>query len=240
MTTENIFSADQAPVTPPVVPAPAAPEAPAIPQELTEYVGQGKKYASLTEVYKAFPHSQQHISTLEADNARMKEELARRKTAEELLQDIQNGIGTTQSQATPAPQVAPLPDISSIVRQEMEHARLVDEAKQNQSVVVSEFTKKFGDKAKTQFEQIAKDLGIPVDELNKLAAKSPKAVMKLAGIAEPMAPTRSGTLQSDINTQALSQIQQPSDNIRVSLNGSAKDDAAAMRKARELIMKQYQ
>lgn len=239
MTTENIFSADPAPVTPPVVSAPAAPEAPAIPPELAEYVGQGKKYSSLNDVYKAFPHSQQHISTLEADNARMKEELARRKTAEELLQDIQNGLGT-QSQATPAPQAPAIPDISSIVRQELTQARLVEEAQRNQVEVVNEFYKKFGDKAQTQFEQIASDLGIPVTELNKLAAKSPKAVMKLAGIAEPMAPTKSGTLQSDINTQAIPSGNPPSDSIRVSLNGSAKDDAAAMRKARELITKQYQ
>jgi len=239
MTTENIFSADQAPVTPPVVSAPVAPEAPAIPPELAEYVGQGKKYSSLNDVYKAFPHSQQHISTLEADNARMKEELARRKTAEELLQDIQNGLGT-QSQVTPAPQAPTIPDISSIVRQELTQARLVEEAQRNQVTVVNEFYKKFGDKAQTQFEQIASDLGIPVTELNKLAAKSPKAVMKLAGIAEPMAPTKSGTLQSDINTQAIPGGQAPNDSIRVSLNGSAKDDAAAMRKARELITKQYQ
>ena len=84
--TENIFeqSVDQTPeVVQPVV------QEPAIPPELAEFVGTGKKYASVAEVYKAFPHAQKHISTLEDENKQLKEELTRRQAAEDVLNALQ-------------------------------------------------------------------------------------------------------------------------------------------------------
>jgi len=102
--------------------------------------------------------------------------------------------------------------------------------------VVNKFTQLYGDKAQTQFEQLAKDLSVPITYLNNLAATSPKALYKLAGI-EHSKNTYSGKLESDLNIQQ--NVQEQNDKIAVSLNGGAREDAAAIRKAREQILKQY-
>lgn len=240
MTTENIFNATdnvaipqgEAPATPITTPI-----TPTIPQELSEFVGVGKKYASVDEVHKAFPHAQQHISALEAENARIKAELEQRKSAEDVLRDIQEGLAN-KSVVTPTAPTTNVQDISTIVRQEMERKTYEDVAKQNQLNVVQAFTNKFGEKAQVHFEKLATELGVPIASLNQLAATSPMAVFKLAGFDQAKPNTQSGTLQSDINLSAGSSPQGDT-SVRVALNGGAKEDAAAIAKARELIMKKY-
>lgn len=230
--TENIFeqSADQAPeAIQPVV------QEPAIPPELAEFVGTGKKYASVAEVYKAFPHAQKHISTLEDENKQLKEELTRRQAAEDVLNALQQRM-ETPSQTQEQPSVNSLQDIQALVRQELERDKAASISMANQHEVVNKFTQLYGDKAQTQFEQLAKDLSVPITYLNNLAATSPKALYKLAGI-EHSKNTYSGKLESDLNIQQ--NIQEQNDKIVVSLNGGAREDAAAIRKAREQILKQY-
>ena len=240
MTTENIFNATDNVANPQgdVQTTPiTAPITPTIPQELAEFVGAGKKYASVEDAYKAFPHAQQHISTLEAENARIRQELEQRKSAEDVLRDIQEGLAN-KSVVTPTAPTTNEQDISTIVRQELERKQYEDVAKQNQLNVVQEFTNKFGDKAQVQFENLAKELGVPVSSLNQLASTSPKAVFKLAGFEQMKTTTQSGTLQSDVNMSLATQ-KQADNSVRVALNGGAKDDAVAIAKAREIIMKQY-
>jgi hypothetical protein len=234
--TDNIFQGtDQVQET--QVATPIVTTTPEIPPELAEFVGVGKKYASLADAHKAFPHAQQHISTLEAENARIKAELEKRKTAEELLQDIQNGLTQKIPETTEIPSIS-ANDISQLVRTEMERKATEDSAKQNQIAVVQEFTKKFGDKAQSEFEKIAAELGVPVTSLNQLASTSPKAVFKLAGIDVTPKNTQSGTIQSDVNLAATT-TKSDVNSVRVALNGGAREDAAAIARARELIMKQY-
>lgn len=235
--TENIFEGtDQVPQeTTPVVNN--TPQTSEIPPELAEFVGVGKKYSSLADVHKAFPHAQQHINTLEQENARIKAELEKRRTAEELLNDIQNSLTQPVPATTEIPTIS-ANDISQLVKAEIEKREVENVAKTNQHFVVQEFTKKFGEKAQAEFEKIAADLGVPVTSLNALASTSPKAVFKLAGIDANAQTTKSGKLESDVTT-ITSPANEDANNIRVSLNGGAREDAAAIRKARELIMKQY-
>lgn len=230
--TDNIFKqgVDQTPaIVPPVI------QEPEVPPELSEFVGTGKKYASVAEVYKAFPHAQKHISTLEDENKQLKEELTRRQAAEDVLNVIQQRLETPSQQQEQQP-VNSLPDIQALVRQELERERATSISMANQHEVVNKFTQLYGDKAQTQFEQLARDLNVPVTHLNNLAATSPKALYKLAGI-DYSKNTSSGKLESDVNI--LPNEQQQSDKLTVSMNGGAKEDAAAIRKAREQILKQY-
>lgn len=236
--TDNIFNnADQATTIPEITPqTTTTPQTLVIPPELTEYVGVGKKYASIDEVYKAFPNAQKHISTLESDLAAAREELAKRKTAEELLNDIQAGLNPQQAE-TPAQVVTPPQDISAIVRNELVKKQKEDVALSNQVAVVAEFQKLYGDKAQVEFEKIAVDLGVPITSLNQLAATSPTAIFKLAGI-QVVKPTKSGSLESNVNVTAFTPAKEvPS--ARASLNGNAKEDAAAIAAAREYVMNKY-
>lgn len=231
----DIFNgADQAPVTQePLVPN--TPVVSTVPPELAEYVGVGKKYATIDDVHRAFPNAQKHISTLEEENRQIKEELAKRKTAEELLQDIQNNITPVRNGDTIPPKVD-MPDISSLVRQEMERVQVQETYKVNQSKVVDAFTKAYGDKARDQYKALAESIGVPLESLNQLALTSPNAVFKLAGLQAPAATT-SGVLQSDVTKVTTSPDNASSS--RVPLNGSAKDDANAIAIARAHVMKQF-
>ena len=231
----DIFNgADQAPVTQePLVPN--TPVVSTVPPELAEYVGVGKKYATIDDVHRAFPNAQKHISTLEEENRQIKEELAKRKTAEELLQDIQNNITPVRNGDTIPPKVD-MPDISSLVRQEVERVKVQETYASNQKTVVDELTKVYGEKAREKYAALATDLGVTKEALNRLALTSPTAFFKLAGIT-PQAPTKSGVLNSDVNLVNNTIKDIPSS--RVPLNGSAKDDALAIARAREHVMKNY-
>ena len=231
----DIFNqADQATTTQePLVPTSTS-QAPVIPPELSEYVGVGKKYATVDEVYKAFPNAQKHISTLEEENRAIKEELAKRKTAEELLNDIQRNI-TPASNGDPIPPKVDVPDISTLVRKELERAKVQDVYQANQALVVAEFTKVYGDKARDKFTEIARDIGVPIESLNQLALTSPNAVFKLAGLSQAPA-TKSGHIESDVT--AVNKAPDATQySTRVPLNGGAKEDAAAIAKAREFVLK---
>src|SRR4030043_1329496 len=87
--------------TDPVVETPAIPSSPAlnIPTEIAELVGEGKKYKSVEDALKSVPHAQQHIQTLEEENARIKAELVARRTTEEILEEIRSGGQPAQPQA---------------------------------------------------------------------------------------------------------------------------------------------
>ena len=58
-----------------------------IPTEAQDLVGEGKKYSSAEEALRSVPHAQQHIKTLEEEMAELKEELSKRKTTQELLDE---------------------------------------------------------------------------------------------------------------------------------------------------------
>lgn len=232
----DIFNgADQAPVAPePVV---TLPQTPVIPPELSEYVGAGKKYATIDEVYKAFPNAQKHISTLEEENRQLKEDNAKRRTAEELLNDIQSRV-TPQSNGDTIPPKVDIPDISSLVRQEVERVKIEESYKVNQKTVVDELTKVYGDKAREKYAALATELGVTKENLNQLALTSPTAFFKLAGIT-PQTTTRSGTLTNDVSTTRI--VNTPDvTSSRVPMNGNAKDDALAIARAREHVMKNLQ
>lgn len=231
----DIFNGtDQAPVTQESL-IPNTPIVSVVPPELAEYVGVGKKYATVDDVHKAFPNAQKHISTLEEENRLIKEELAKRKTAEELLNDIQNNIAPVRS-GDPIPPKVDMPDISSLVKQEVERFKTQETYASNQKIVVEELTKVYGDKAREKYAALANDLGVTKEALNQLALTSPTAFFKLAGIT-PQAPTKSGVLNSDVTLVNTAPKDIPTS--RVPLNGSAKDDALAIARAREHVMKNY-
>ena len=232
--TDLFNGTDQAPATPELTIPTTIPTS-VVPPELAEYVGAGKKYATIDDVHRAFPNAQKHISTLEEENRLIKEELAKRKTAEELLQDIQNNITPVRNGDTIPPKVD-MPDISSLVRQEVERVKVQETYAINQKTVVDELTKVYGEKAREKYAALATDLGVTKEALNQLALTSPTAFFKLAGIT-PQAPTKSGVLNSDVNLVNNTIKDIPSS--RVPLNGSAKDDALAIARAREHVMKNY-
>ena len=80
------------------------PKAFEIPTEAQAFVGEGKKYQSPEDALKSVPHAQKHIETLESELALVKEELTKRKTTQELLDEIKSGAQPVEN-TTPSAEV---------------------------------------------------------------------------------------------------------------------------------------
>ena len=205
-----------------------------IPTEAMDFVGEGKKYKSAEDALRSVPHAQEHIKTLETELAQMKEELTRRKTAEELLDELKSG--TQQTEVTPQVAEFDQDTIMSLVNQTIEQREKQSKAQQNASSVASKFTEQYGTKAEEVYNKIAQDAGLTVEQLNNLAATSPNVVLKLSGLDAKSTPV--GKTSSTVNTQALSQTKPTELSARVPKGASTKDMLAAWRAAGEKVKSQ--
>jgi hypothetical protein len=235
MTDSSIFDGSTEPVVPAVTSTPAV-----VPTELTDLVGEGKKYSSVDAALKSIPHAQSHISTIEAENARLKSELESRRTTEDLLEDIRNGI-VQPSAVSPTAPVLDQTQIESTIEALLTRKEQSRLEQLNVNAVVSEFTRVFGDRVKgeEEFIKLANETGMSIPTLNKLAATSPAAVLKLAGIGnkKEASPAKLG---GTLNTENLQQGNTTDLSARVKMVGaSTKDLKQAVQNAREIVLNKY-
>ena len=241
MTEPTIFTADPAAVAPvtnpavaPVIEPVIAPVTPAIapvPPELSELVGVGKKYSSVEQALAALPHAQTHIGNIEAENARMKEELTKRATAAELLADIQKG---TPAAVTPAPVEVSTQLVSDIVKQQIEANSLATQKDANAAIVLSAFTKAFGDKSEVEAQRIATENGMSMPAFEQLIFSSPQAALKLAGITNNI-PAPSTGFKGDVNSQLSFGTPPAVPTARVQNYGNSKEVAQGFANARAIV-----
>ena len=212
-------------VVPPVIPTVS------IPQEASEFIGEGKKYKSIEEALKSVPNAQKHISQIEEDNAKLKLELEKRKAVEEVLAEIKSGVVPNE---TPQGNSIDAATIASIVSQQLQQSEQQKTAKTNTDSVVNAFSAKFGEKAETEYVRIAEESGLTVEALNKLSATSPKAVLVLAGLSGSTY-TNAGKPSSTINSEALDKNNPPNElSAKVPKGATTKDLVGAWKKAGEI------
>lgn len=232
MTETTVFTqADQ-----PVVEQTQVAPQPTIPTEVAEFVGQGKKYQSVEDALKAIPHAQQHISTIEQENAALRAELEKRRTAEELLADIKQGV-TNPGQP---PKVDLNQEVvSEIVRAALSQEKQKEKAQANVQTVTTTFTQAFGDKAEEAFIKLAGESGMSVSQLNQLAMTSPDAVLKLAGLKKQTTPVP--TVLGNVNSLAVTQTQQPKElSARLPKGATTRDVNAAWEIAKQKVQQKLQ
>ena len=204
-----------------------------IPTEVVDFVGEGKKYSSVEDALKSVPHAQKHIQTLEAELAQLKEEVTKRKTAEELLDEIKSGIHT--SEITPQPVGLDKNELAQVVNQTIEMREAQRTAKQNADSVVTKFKDKFGDTAEQAYVTLAKESGLSVQQLNNLAATSPSAVLRLAGLVSGE-PAMAAKTTSSVNTEAFSNNKQTEQrSARVKQGATTRDLVEAWKIAGEKV-----
>lgn len=227
MTEATIFQAT------PDVPKVDTTQVKTLPQEVAELIGAGKKYATEEDALKSVPHAQKHIKTLEEELAQVKQELEKRRTAAELLDEIKSGI---KPQDTSSGSIT-ADNVAQVVEQVFEKRTQQQTAVSNISRVTSAFTEKFADKAEEMFKAIANESGLSVQELNRLAASSPSAVLKLAGITGKQVDV-AGKVSSSVNTEGLPKGDNTSQlSARVKSGASTKDMVSAWRIAGQKIGK---
>jgi len=209
------------------------PKAFEIPTEAQELVGEGKKYQSPEEALRSVPHAQQHIQTLESELAAVKEELTKRQTTQELIDELKSG--GQPSETTSQEPILNQDNLMALVNQALDNKTMQQTATQNTKSVSEKLTAQFGEAAESVYNKITKDTGISIEQLNKLSATSPGAVLKLAGIEETKATALSSS--GNVNSDALQN--QTVDNselsARVKQGATTKDLAAAWKIAGEKI-----
>lgn len=211
-----------------------------LPQDLVELVGEGKKYKSVDDALKSVPHAQKHIATLEEENARIKAELEKRRTAEELLADIRSGINVGEQTQSVTPQITS-DTVEQTVAKLLAQREAQSKAQNNVAKVITTFEQSFGDKNKAQemYTKVAAESGLSIQELNRLSATSPDAVLKLAGLTSKQ-PAPVGKVHSTVNVDSFNTGQQPELSARVKQGASTKDLVNAWRIAGEKVKQRNQ
>jgi len=195
-----------------------------MPDAAKDLIGDGKKYSTVEAALTSLQPAQEHIAKIEAENAQIREQLTRTKTAEEVLEEIRNQT-TTQPETAPAPQID-MSIVEQMVEQKLTATEAQKIAQDNTKSVVDKLTAHYGSKEKAEevYIEQAKALGLGVAGLNNLSATSPKAVFEMLNI--------SGTTQvasvhttSSVNTEALNTQPQSPAPVRSLMAGATSSQA---------------
>lgn len=204
-----------------------------IPEELKEYVGEGKKYRNLSDIHKAFPNAQKHIQTLESRLQEATEELNRRKTAEDLIEDMKTGL-SQKDDTNLSPEINQ-DYVTKLVDNILASKLTAKVASENAQKVVNTFKNVYGEKAKDAYLNLAKELQTSTEELDRISKTNPSMLLRLANIKETV-PTRTGKLASDTITMTQTGNQEIS--AKVGKYPTSKDLARAWRSAGEIVKKE--
>lgn len=140
------------------------------------------KYTDVAQALDSIPHAQEHIQTIEGENATLKSELAKAQAAKELLE---KAAGNTN----PANTGLTAEEVAKITQQTLQDNAETSRKADNVNSVNAKFSELYGNKAADQMKALAADSGMTVDAIKELAEKSPLAVYRMAGIDSQSKPT---------------------------------------------------
>jgi len=170
---------EQDPV-PPVTPAPEAPDYSDALASIKNKDG-AQKFSTVNEALNSLTPANEHIGRLEEENATLREAAVKAKTTAEILEQLK-----PPAPAPTPPVVATVDDahITALALQALSVKEKADLVKSNTKTVGNALAKEFGSKEKvTQaLEAKASELGVGVQFLNDIAAKSPKALLQYFGM----------------------------------------------------------
>lgn len=167
----------------------------------SEFIGEGKKYATVDDAINSIAPAQEHISNLEKEMGELREELTKRESAQEILNriDASNSGKDTPSAGLDKEAVAQL--VNETVSQR-DTQRVLDA---NKSEVNDKLTTIFKDKAGEVVSNKARELGVSVEYLQSTAEQSPKAFYQIMGLTDKSYSKKqeSINLKSDVDTSNL-------------------------------------
>jgi hypothetical protein len=171
-----------------------------------------QKYATLAEALVGLQHAQNYIPQLKAEQAqrdaeieRLRVEALRVKTLEETLSALNS------QQPTSAPQAQTVFDeskLADLVNQTLTRRQQADIEKSNQQMVVSTLQQSFGADAEKKFDEAAAEMGLSRQEMNALAAKSPKLILTALGVKAQTNTSNAFTTPGSVNTSAFTPQEQ--------------------------------
>ena len=183
----------------------------------------------MASALKSLPHANEHISKLQAEMEELRAEVARRQSAEEVLQRLESK--TTEKPETPSVGTVDLAQIEQLVDSRLTARQTAELQKNNLKSVVSKVNEVYGDKAEEMFYTTAKEAGLSMEQVNSLAATAPSAVLKLMGLTTKTSSLPGKTFSS-INTEAMQHNNQESRSAKVPFGASTKQMVDAWRNAK--------
>lgn len=199
------------------------------------------KYKTIEEALIGLKNAQEYIPTLKQTLSQKEQELADAKRKADEVEELKRVVQelTAGKQSTPtgeSPAITPQ-QVAELVEQALEKKQTQAQQSANVSTVLTATQQAFGDKAEEVFYSRASELGLSKQEINALAAKSPKVVLQLLGIKEAAKQTPSPT-QGTVNTSGF----QPSvdtfigrNNKPTLLGATSQDVIEESRAARKMV-----
>lgn len=181
-----------------------------------------QKYKDVIEAINGLKHAQEYIPTLKGELTAKEQALAAREARLAELEEANASLLALTSRTNePAAPQAPVFDekkIAELVTQTLTQKQTEAVQKANVDSVVSTLQSVFGADAEKTFYGKAQELGMSMQEMNALAAKSPKAVLTMLGVSGA-SPKQNGTpTQGSVNPAAY---QPKTDSFVVRNNKSA-------------------
>lgn len=202
-----------------------------LPDEAVELIGEGKKYATVTDALKSVPHAQKHISTLEAELADARAKLEKATAAEEVYATVKEMLAANGRPPEAGGQVQ-APDWDALLDRKLTALKAQETAQGNREQVKQALVAQFGDKSIEVYKQKATELGIGVETLNDLCDKSPKAALELLGV-KPKPTTAATTVTgSTVDPSRLAASQNPQKPKSVMGGAATSEVIAAWRAAK--------
>ena len=206
----NIFANTNSPATPDNNGAPST--APNVQQDqavltlLSEIKNERgePKYKSLPDALNALKHSQEYIPQLSTQLAQKDAELTTARAAAAKIEELERSLLalTRQSEPTTTPVAGMTAEqVAEIVNRTLTDSQKQSQALANTQTVATALQSKLGTEAESQYKAKAEEMGISVQELNVLAAKSPKMVLSMFGASAPVAT--GAPMTSTVNTTAM-------------------------------------
>lgn len=143
-----------------------------------------QKYKTVAEALVGLSNAQNFISTLKSEKQQIEQQVNELRPVAEKVTELEKVVlqlsQTKPTDTTPSG-VSEL-DVARLVEQTLTKQQQQQIAKDNLASVVSVVQKTFGDKAEEAFYGKAAQLGLSKEEINALAARTPKAALELIGV----------------------------------------------------------
>lgn len=202
-----------------------------------------QKYDSVQKALDALAHSQTYIPQLksdltnkEAEIEKLKEELAKRSSVEEVV----SKLTAPQGQPEATPQVSGLSEqeVLNLVQNYSEQQSAQSQALNNEKSVSDALFSKYGEKTNQVVQSKAAELGMSVEALKELSQKTPQAALQLFQVSAGSAPKMSaGSYSIAPNTPQAEALQKPDKSLL--LGASSKEQVDYLAKVREDVYKRF-
>jgi len=223
----ELFAGDQpAPTAAPVAdPAPAAAPVPVaqpvIPASVADLIGPGKKYATVEAALDSIPNAQNHINTLEGENAEFQAKLMSNDKLDQVLARLDTSPAPA-AEPTAQPSGISREDLSQLVQHEIASTAKVNLEEANLVDVKTKLQATYGDSASEKWNTKAAEAGMTTAQLTALAKVAPQAVLKLIGDIKSTAPAPTPTSEG-VNLGTVGDIGDPAPKKNIMYGASTKD-----------------